>query len=210
VTTSSIAAPRLPDRSALVRRAKLLAWVGMAWHGIEAVVAIAAGVAAGSIALIGFGIDSVVEAMAGFVLLWRFAGSRHASDGAERSAQKMIAVSFYLLAAYVAVEAVRAIVAGERPDGSTVGIVLAAATLITMPPLAIAKERLGHKLHSSATKAEGRQNMVCAYLAGALLVGLSANALLDWWWADPIAALAIAAVAVREGREAWLGRACCA
>jgi divalent metal cation (Fe/Co/Zn/Cd) transporter len=210
VTTSSIAAPPLPDRSALVRRARMLAWVGMAWHGIEAVVAIAAGIAAGSIALIGFGIDSVVEAMAGFVLLWRFAGSRHASDRAERSAQKMIAVSFYVLAAYVAVEAVRSVVAGERPDGSTVGIVLAAATVLTMPPLAIAKERVAHKLRSSATKAEGRQNMVCAYLAGALLVGLSANALLDWWWADPAAALVIAAVAVREGREAWRGRACCA
>ncbi len=210
MTTSSIAAPRLPDRSTLVRRAKLLAWVGMAWHAIEAVVAIAAGIAAGSIALIGFGIDSVVEAMAGFVLLWRFADSRHASERAERSAQKMIAVSFYVLAAYVGFEAVRGVVAGERPDGSTVGIVLAAATLLTMPPLAIAKERLAHELHSSATKAEGRQNMVCAYLAGALLVGLSANALLGWWWADPTAALVIAAVAVREGREAWRGRACCA
>ena len=210
MTTSSIAAPPLPDRATLVRRAKALAWLGMAWHGIEAVVAIAAGIAAGSIALIGFGIDSVVEAMAGFVLLWRFAGSRSASDGAERSAQKMIAVSFYVLAAYVSFEAARGLIAGEQPDGSTVGIVLALATLLTMPPLAMAKERLAHKLGSSATKAEGRQNMVCAYLAGALLVGLSANAVLGWWWADPIAALVIAAVAVREGREAWRGRACCA
>ena len=210
MTTSSLAAPPLPDRATLVRRAKALAWIGMAWHGIEAVVAIAAGVAAGSIALIGFGIDSVVEAMAGFVLLWRFAGTRSGSDGAERSAQKMIAVSFYVLAAYVAVEAARGLVAGDQPDGSTVGILLACATLLTMPPLAMAKERLAHKLQSSATKAEGRQNMVCAYLAVALLVGLSANALLGWWWADPIAALVIAAVAVREGREAWQGRACCA
>ena len=210
MTTSSLAAPPLPDRSALVRRAKALAWLGMAWHGIEAVVAVAAGLAAGSIALIGFGIDSVVEAMAGFVLLWRFAGSRSSSDGAERSAQKMIAVSFYVLAAYVAVEAVRGLVAGDRPGSSTVGIVLACATLLTMPPLAIAKERLAHKLQSSATKAEGRQNMVCAYLAAALLVGLTANAVLGWWWADPAAALVIAAVAVREGREAWQGRACCA
>lgn len=182
----------------------------MAWHGIEAVIAIAAGIAAGSIALIGFGIDSVIEAMAGFVLLWRFADSRSASDGAERSAQKMIAVSFYVLAAYVSVEAVRGVVAGDQPDGSTVGILLACATLLTMPPLAIAKERLAHKLHSSATKAEGRQNMVCAYLAGALLIGLTANAVLGWWWADPITALVIAAVAMREGREAWRGRACCA
>lgn len=210
MTTSSVAAPPLPGRDALVGRARALAWLGMAWHGTEAVVAIVAGLAAGSIALIGFGIDSVVEAMAGFVLLWRFAAARSASEGAERSAQKMIAVSFYVLAAYVSVEAVRGIVAGEQPDGSTVGIVLAVATLLTMPPLARAKMRLAHELHSSATKAEGRQNMVCAYLAAALLAGLSANALLGWWWADPVTALVIAAVALREGREAWQGRACCA
>jgi divalent metal cation (Fe/Co/Zn/Cd) transporter len=208
VTTSSVSVPRLPGRDALVRRAKALAWLGMAWHGIEAVVAIAAGIAAGSIALIGFGADSLVEAMAGFVLLWRFAAVRSASEGAERRAQKLIAVSFYVLAAYVAVEAVRSLAGGEQPEGSTVGIVLAIATLLTMPPLARAKVRLAHELQSSATKAEGRQNMVCAYLAGALLVGLSANALLDWWWADPIAALVIAAVALREGREAWQGNAC--
>jgi divalent metal cation (Fe/Co/Zn/Cd) transporter len=193
-----------------VRRAKALAWLGMGWHALEAVVAIAAGLAAGSIALIGFGIDSVIEAMAGFVLLWRFAAARHASEGAERTAQKMIGVSFYVLAAYVGIEAVRGLAGGEQPDGSTVGIVLAVATLVTMPPLARAKVRLAHELRSSATKAEGRQNMVCAYLAGALLVGLSANALLGWWWADPITALVIAAVAVREGHEAWRGRACCA
>ena len=210
MTASSIAAPPVPGRDALVRRAKALAWLGMVWHGIEAVVAIVAGVAAGSIALIGFGIDSVVEAMAGFVLLWRFAATRHASEGAERSAQKLIAVSFYLLAAYVSFEAVRALAGGEQPEGSTVGIVLAAATLVTMPPLARAKVRVAHELRSSATRAEGRQNMVCAYLAAALLVGLTANAALGWWWADPIAALVIAAVAVREGREAWQGRACCA
>ena len=210
MTTSSIAAPPVPGRDALVRRAKALAWLGMAWHGIEAVVAIVAGIAAGSIALIGFGIDSVVEAMAGFVLLWRFSAARHASEGAERSSQKLIGVSFYVLAAYVSFEAVRALAGGEQPDGSTVGIVLAVATLATMPPLARAKVRLAHELRSSATKAEGRQNMVCAYLAAALLVGLSANAQLGWWWADPITALVIAAVAVREGREAWQGRACCA
>lgn len=210
MTTSSVAAPALPGRAALVRRAKALAWLGMGWHALEAVIAIAAGLAAGSIALIGFGIDSVVEAMAGFVLLWRFAAARHASDGAERSAQKLIAVSFYVLAAYVAVEALRGLIGGEQPDGSGVGIGLAIATLVTMPPLARAKMRVAHELRSSATRAEGRQNMVCAYLAAALLVGLTANAVLGWWWADPIAALVIAAVAVREGHEAWQGRACCA
>ena len=181
----------------------------MAWHGIEAVVALAAGIAAGSIALIGFGIDSVVEAMAGFVLLWRFAARRSESDGAERRAQQLIGLSFYLLAVYVAFEAIRGLATGERPDASTAGIVLAAATLVTMPPLARAKARVADELRSSATRAEGRQNLICAYLAGALLVGLSANAVLGWWWADPLTALVIAAVAVREGREAWRGQACC-
>ena len=199
-----------PPRDALVRRARALAWLGMAWHGIEAAVAVAAGLAAGSIALIGFGADSLVEAMAGFVLLWRFAASRSASDGAERRAQQLIGIGFYALAAYVAVQAVRSLAGGDEPDASTVGIVLAAATLVTMPPLARAKARLADELGSSATKAEGRQNMVCAYLAGALLVGLSANALLGWWWADPVTALVIAGVAVREGRDAWRGLACCA
>ena len=207
---SAVVAPAgLTSRESLVRRAKGLAWLGMGWHAIEAVVAIVAGIAAGSIALVGFGIDSVVEAMAGFVLLWRFAARRSESDGAERRAQQLIGLSFYLLAAYVAFEAVRGLATGERPDASTVGIVLAAATLVTMPPLARAKARVAHELRSSATRAEGRQNMICAYLAAALLVGLSANAVLGWWWADPLTALFIAAVAVREGREAWRGRACC-
>jgi divalent metal cation (Fe/Co/Zn/Cd) transporter len=207
--SAAVAPAGLASRESLVRRAKRLAWLGMAWHWIEAVVAIAAGIAAGSIALIGFGIDSVVEAMAGFVLLWRFAPRRSESDGAERRAQQLIGMSFYLLAAYVAFEAVRGLATGERPDASTVGIVLAAATLLTMPPLARAKAQVAHELRSSATRAEGRQNLICAYLAGALLVGLSANAALGWWWADPLTALVIAAVAVREGRVAWRGEACC-
>jgi divalent metal cation (Fe/Co/Zn/Cd) transporter len=202
-----VAAPAARD--ALVRRARGLAWLGMAWHAIEAAVALVAGIAAGSIALVGFGADSVVEAVAGLVLLWRFGARRSASEHAERRAQQLIGVSFYVLAAYVAVQAVRSLVVGDQPDASTAGIVLAVATLVTMPPLARAKARLADELHSSATRAEGRQNMICAYLAGALLVGLSANAALDWWWADPATALVIAAVAVREGRDAWRGHACC-
>jgi divalent metal cation (Fe/Co/Zn/Cd) transporter len=207
--TSAVAARAPRDRDTLVRRAKGLAWLGMAWHLIEAVIAFAAGIAAGSIALIGFGADSLVEALAGVVLLWRFAATRSASEHAERRAQQWIGLSFYVLAAYVAVEATRGLVTGERPDPSTVGILLSVATLLTMPPLARAKVRLAHELRSSATRAEGRQNMVCAYLAGALLVGLSANAALGWWWADPVTALVIAAVAVHEGRQAWRGQACC-
>ena len=208
-----LAAPRMsgsPAREVLVRRARLLARLGIAWHGLEAAVAIAAGIAAGSIALVGFGADSLVEGVAGFVLLWRFAGARAGSEAAERRAQKLIGASFYLIAAYVGIEAIRSLTGGHEPDASAVGIGLAAVTLVTMPPLAIAKARIGERLGSSATKSEGRQNLLCAYLSAALLVGLSANALLGWWWADPATALLIAAVAVREGRESWRGESSCA
>jgi divalent metal cation (Fe/Co/Zn/Cd) transporter len=194
-------------RARLVRRARRLAWLGLAWHGIEAVVAIAAGVVAGSIALVGFGADSVIESGAAFILLWRFASR---ADDAERRAQRLIGVSFYVLAVYVAIEAVRTLALGNHPEVSWVGIGLAAVTLMTMPPLARAKARVGDELASSATKSEGRQNMVCAYLSAGLLTGLVANAAAGWWWADPVAALLIAGVAVREGRQAWRGEACCA
>ena len=193
-----------------MRRARFLAWLGIGWHGIEAGIALAAGVAASSIALVGFGADSLIESVAGFVLLWRFAGTRSSSEAAEERAQKLIGATFFVIAAYVGIEAVRNLIGGEHPEASWVGIGLAAFTLATMPPLAIAKTRVAEKLGSSATKAEGRQNMLCAYLSAALLVGLSANALAGWWWADPVTALLIAAVAVREGREAWRGDACCA
>ncbi len=192
-----------------MRRAKLLAWIGVGWHGIEAAIAVGAGIAAGSIALIGFGADSLIESIAGFVLLWRFAGGRAGSEAAERRAQRLIGASFYVIAVYVGVEAVRTLVLGDHPEVSWVGIGLAAFTLVTMPPLAAAKARVGEALGSSATKSEGRQNMLCAYLSAALLVGLGANALAGWWWADPATALLIAAVAVREGREAWRGESCC-
>jgi divalent metal cation (Fe/Co/Zn/Cd) transporter len=198
------------ERQRLVRRAKLLAWAGVGWHGVEAAIAVGAGLAASSIALIGFGADSLIESAAGIILLWRFAAARAASEDAERRAQKLIALSFYVLAAYVGFEAVRSLLTGERPDASWVGIGLAAVTLATMPPLAIAKAKVGEKLGSSATKSEGQQNMLCAYLSAALLVGLGANALFGLWWADPVAALLIAGVAVKEGRESWRGESCCA
>jgi divalent metal cation (Fe/Co/Zn/Cd) transporter len=170
---------------------------------------LAAGIAASSVALVGFGADSLVESIAGFVVVWRFASARSSSEQAERRAQKLIAASFYLIAVYVGVEAVRSLIGGDEPAASWVGIGLAVVTLATMPPLAIAKARLGDRLGSAATKSEGRQNMLCAYLSAALLVGLLANALLGWWWADPLTALVIAGVAVREGRAAWAGDACC-
>ena len=199
----------VPARRRLECRARLLAWGGIAWHVVEFGVAIGAGIAAGSIALIGFGADSLVEALAGFVVVWLFTGRRLSSHEAERRAQQLIAASFFVLAAYVSAEAIRTLVAGDHPGTSWVGVGLAAFTAPTMPLLAIVKRRLGQKLHSAATVKEASQTQLCAYLSVALLVGLLANALAGWWWADPSAALVIAAVAVREGRQSWRGEGCC-
>jgi divalent metal cation (Fe/Co/Zn/Cd) transporter len=200
---------RPDERRRLQHRARILAWVGIAWHLVEFAIAIGAGVAAGSIALIGFGADSLIESLASVVVIWLFTGSRLLSTRAERRAQQLIATSFYVLAAYVTVEAIRTLVAVQHPETSWVGIGLAAFTAPTMPLLARAKRRVGSGLHSSATVKEAAQNLVCAYLSVALLVGLLANAVAGWWWADPAAALVIAAVAVREGRESWRGEGCC-
>ena len=200
---------RSGEREALMRRARLLAWGGNAWHVVEFAIALGAGLAAGSIALIGFGLDSLIEVAAGTVIVWLFTGRRvDDRERAERRAQQLIAVSFFLLAAYIAVEAGRDLIGGDHPQTSWVGIGLAAVTAPTMPLLARAKRRIGHQLGSSATVSEGAQNMVCAYLSVALLIGLSANALLSWWWADPLAALVIAVVAAREGVQSWRGDAC--
>jgi divalent metal cation (Fe/Co/Zn/Cd) transporter len=171
-------------------------------------VAIAAGIAASSIALIGFGADSLVESLAGVVVLWRFTETRAQSERAEERAQRLIGLSFWLIAVYVGVEAIRSLVGTNEPAVSYVGIGLAAVTLVTMPPLAAAKTRVAHQLGSAATRSEGRQNLLCAYLSAALLVGLGANAAFGWWWADPVTALLIAGVAVNEGREAWRGEGC--
>ena len=196
------------ERSRLERQARLLAWGGIAWHVVEFAIAIAAGMAAGSIALIGFGADSLIEALAGFVVLWLFTGNRIGSHAAERRAQQLIATSFFVLAAYVCVEAARTLIGGDHPQASWVGIGLAAFTAVTMPLLARAKRRVGSNLSSSAAVKEASQTQLCAYLSIALLVGLGANAILGWWWADPVAALAIAAVALKEGRESWRGEGC--
>ena len=197
------------ERTSLERRARLLAWGGIAWHVVEFAIALGAGIAAGSIALIGFGADSLIEAFAGLVVVWLFTGRRVGSNAAERRAQQLIAAGFFALAAYVGVQSVRDLVLGLHPQASWVGVGLAGFTAITMPLLARAKQRVGSKLNSSATVKEGSQSMLCAYLSVALLVGLLANALVGWWWADPGAALVIAAVAVREGRESWRGEGCC-
>jgi len=203
------ARPAPAERARLERRTRLLAWGGIGWHVVEFAIALGAGIAAGSIALIGFGADSLVEAFAGLVVVWLFTGKRLGSEAAERRAQQLIAISFFALTAYICVEAVRTLVTVNEPRTSWVGVGLAAFTAPTMPLLALAKRRVGRGLGSSATVKEGAQSLLCAYLSVALLAGLLANALAGWWWADPAAALAIAGVAAREGRESWRGEGCC-
>jgi divalent metal cation (Fe/Co/Zn/Cd) transporter len=198
-----------PERAKYQRRARWLAWTGIAWHFIEFAIALAAGIAASSIALIGFGADSLIEALAGFVVVWLFTGSRLHSPTAERRAQQLIATSFFVLALYITADSIRTVVSGTHPETSWVGIGLAAFTAVTMPLLAAAKRRVGNKLHSAAAVKEASQTTLCAYLSVALLIGLLANALAGWWWADLAAALVIAAVALREGRESWRGEGCC-
>ncbi len=193
----------------LARRARSLSWLSLVLITAEGSVAIYAGIAASSIALIGFGLDSVVEGLASVVIIWRFASHRIFSDAAERRAQQLVAIQFFLIAPYVAVESVRSLLSGEHPDTSWLGIGLAVSSLVIMPILGIAKQRIADQLGSAALKGEGRQNMLCTYLAGALLIGLLANTLAGAWWLDPAVGLLIAGLAVKEGREAWRGEGCC-
>jgi divalent metal cation (Fe/Co/Zn/Cd) transporter len=197
------------EHDRLAARVRFLSWLSLVWMTGEGAVAILAGVLAGSIALIGFGLDSAIEGLASGIIIWRFSGARAHSEAAERRAQKLVAIQFFLLAPYVAFESVRALATAEHPDVSWLGIGLAITSVVGMPILGIAKQRLADQLGSAATKGEGRQNMLCAYLAGALLVGLLANALAGAWWLDPVVGLLIAGVAVKEGREAWRGEGCC-
>jgi divalent metal cation (Fe/Co/Zn/Cd) transporter len=193
----------------LAHRVKLLSWLSLAWMTVEGAVAIAAGLAAGSIALVGFGLDSAIEGFASVIIIWRFSGHRIFSHAAEQRAQRLVAVQFFLLAPYVGFESVKVLVAGDHADPSWVGIGLAVGSVALMPLLAIAKQRLADQLGSAATAGEGRQNMLCAYLAGALLLGLLGNAVVGAWWLDPAVGLLIAGVAIREGLDAWRGEGCC-
>jgi divalent metal cation (Fe/Co/Zn/Cd) transporter len=205
------AAPRI-DRQTyrrLARRARLLSWASLGYMTMEGGIAIVAGVLAGSVALIGFGLDSAIEGFASAIIVWRFAGSRMFSETAERRAQKLVAIQFFVLAPYVGYESVHALIEGERPGVSWLGIALSASSMVVMPYLGAAKQRVADQIGSAATKGEGRQNMLCAYLAGALLLGLLGNAAFGAWWLDPVVGLLIAGVAVREGLEAWRGEGCC-
>lgn len=195
------------ERARLGQRAQLLAAASVFYNVIEAFIAIAAGLAAGSVALVGFGLDSVVEVSSGLIILWQF---RHRlPESRERRALRLMAFSFFALAAYVMFESVRSLVSGHEPDSSPVGIGLAAASLAVMPFLSWAQRRTGRALGSNAVVADSTQTLLCTYLSAVLLVGLVLNATLGWSWADPIAGLIIAAVAVKEGREAWRGEGCC-
>jgi divalent metal cation (Fe/Co/Zn/Cd) transporter len=193
----------------LATRVKLLSWLSLGVMSVEGIVALVAGIMAGSIALVGFGLDSAIEGFASVIIIWRFTGSRVMSQTAEHRAQKLVAIQFFILAPYVGIESIRALAGGEHPDVSVLGMTLAVFSLITMPLLGIAKQRIAEQIGSAATKGEGRQNVLCAYLAGALLIGLAGNAIAGAWWLDPVVGLLIAAVAVKEGAEAWRGEGCC-
>jgi len=202
------AAPSPARKSLLRRRIRLLVAATIAYNVVEAVVAITAGAIASSTALIGFGLDSVVEVGSAAAVAWQFSAAD--PHRRERVTLRLIAASFFALAAYVSVESVRALVGGADAEHSSVGIGLAALSLLVMPILSYAQRRAGREFGSASAVADSRQTLLCTYLSGVLLVGLIVNATLGWWWADPLAALVIAAVAVKEGREAWRGDACCA
>ena len=190
------------------RRAQLIAGASVTYNMVEAAIAITAGTLASSVALVGFGLDSIVEVSSGLVVLWQFRSPL--PESRERRALRLIALSFFALAAYVTVEAVRALLGGIAPETPPVGIGLAVASLIVMPVLSVMQRRTGRRLGSNAVVADGTQTLLCSYLSAVLLVGLVLNATLGWSWADPLAGLVIAAVAAKEGIEAWRGEGCCA
>lgn len=202
-------AGRSPEWLRAARRARALSWFSLAYMGAEGGVAVLAAVLSGSVALLAFGIDSFIEGVASLVIVWRFSGGRLHSEAAESRAQKLVALQFFILAPYIAFEALQALVLAERPDVSALGMALTASSMVVMPALGIAKQRLARTLGSTATRGEGTQNLLCAYLAAAVFVGLAGNAVAGLWWLDPLAALLIAAVAVREGLETWRGEGCC-
>ncbi|GAA1195937.1 Cation efflux family protein [Prauserella alba] len=205
--SGSGAGPGDHRRAVLSRRVRLFVAATITYNVIEAVVAITAGAVASSAALIGFGLDSTVEVASAAAVAWQFAGRD--PERRERLALKVIAVSFFALAAYVTFESVTTLAGGEQADHSTVGIALAAVSLVVMPFLSYAQRRAGRELGSASAVADSKQTLLCTYLSGVVLAGLLLNSLLGWAWADPAAALVIAALAVKEGRDAWRGDHCC-
>jgi divalent metal cation (Fe/Co/Zn/Cd) transporter len=207
--SSGCCAPTIADarRRVLRRRVRFLVAATITYNVVEAIVAISAGTIASSTALIGFGLDSVIEVASAAAVAWQFSGRD--PESRERAALKVIAVSFFALAAYVSVESIRALLGSEPAEHSTVGIVLAAVSLVVMPGLSYAQRRAGRELGSASAVADSKQTLLCTYLSGVLLVGLLLNSLFGWYWADPLVALVIAAVAVKEGRDAWRGEHCC-
>jgi divalent metal cation (Fe/Co/Zn/Cd) transporter len=195
-------------QAVLRRRIRLLVAATITYNVVEAVVALVAGTVASSVALIGFGLDSVIEVSSAAAVAWQFAGAD--PERRERTALRVIACSFFALAAYVSVEAVRALVGAGEADRSVVGIVLVAVSVVVMPFLSFAQRRAGRELGSASAVADSKQTLLCTYLSAAVLAGLVLNAALGWWWADPVAALLLAALAVKEGRTAWRGELCCA
>lgn len=197
-------------RASLVLRGQRLEYLTLGWNTLEAVVAIVAGVIAGSIALIGFGLDSVIECVSGGVLLWRLRRDHdeHRREQHERTALKLVGASFLLLATYVGIDAAHSLIVRDRPEHSLAGIVLACLSLVVMPLLARAKRRVASGLSSGALHADSRQTDICAYLSAILVGGLILNAVWNWWWADPVAALIMAPIIAREGIEALRGNSC--
>jgi divalent metal cation (Fe/Co/Zn/Cd) transporter len=203
----NVSLPR-PAHAMLIRRVKLLSWLSLAWMTTEGAIGVTAGILANSIALIGYGLDSTIEGIASIVIIWRFTGNRIHSDHAETRAQKIVALSFFLLAPYIIIAAVQHLITGNQARASWVGIGLAIVSIMLMPLFGRTKKRIGNQLQSAATAGEGTQNILCAYLSLAILIGLGANALLGLWWADPLVALIVAVVAVQAGARTWRGQSC--
>lgn len=200
--------PTIERRTVLRRRVRLIVATIIAYNVIEAGVALAAGTLASSTALISFGLDSGVEVLSAAAIAWQF--SARDPESRERIALRVVAFAFFALALYVGVQSVRALLGNATSDHSTIGIVLAAVSLIIMPVLSWLERRTGRELGSASVVADSRQTLLCTYLSAVLLLGLVVNSVLGWWWADPVAALIIAAVAVKEGVSAWRGDVCCA
>lgn len=197
-------------RAANVRRGRWLEYLTVGWNSLEGIISIGAGLVSGSIALVGFGFDSLIEVSSGAALLWRLhMDAPEKRERSERIALKLVGSSFLLLAAYVIFDSVKSLIQREPPKASYVGIAIAALSLVVMPLLARAKRRVAASINSRALHADSRQTDICTYLSAILLGGLGLNALFGWWWADPVAALVMTPIIIKEGIEGLRGEACC-